>query len=59
MKFIHKQNEKTYHVILRDVKVKINGKWVDAVMYTREVDAGNETLFVRAKGEFSKKFEKA
>lgn len=45
---------KMYIVINTNAKVKYNGEWVDAIIYTNE----SGISFTRTKAEFTQKFKK-
>ena len=57
IRYTHKKSGGVYVVVTRKVKIQIDGKWKDAVAYSKinDLSAG---LFVRESKEFECKFEK-
>ena len=56
----HNKTGNQYLIISDECKVKINGKWVDAVIYQgRDNETGKTRYFVREKSDFDSHFIKA
>lgn len=53
----HNKTGNQYLIISDECKVKINGKWVDAVIYQgRDKETGKTRYFVREKSDFESHF---
>ena len=60
MVVIHKKTGDLYQLIDDECKSKINGKWVDAVIYQgKDKETGKTKYFVREKSDFESHFIKA
>ena len=54
---MHKETGDLYQLIDDECKVKINGKWVDAVIYHgKDKETGKIKYFVREKSDFNIRF---
>ena len=54
---MHKKTGNQYLIISDECKVKINGKWVDAIIYQGEdKETGDMNNFVREKSDFESHF---
>ena len=57
MVVMHKKTGDLYHLIDDECKVKINGEWVDAVIYQgKDKESGKTKCFVREKSDFDSHF---
>ena len=57
MIIMHNKTGNLYQLIDDECKVKINGKWVDAIMYQGEdKETGDMNNFVREKSDFESHF---
>ena len=57
MVVMHKKTGDLYQLIDDECKVKINGEWVDAVIYHgKDKETGNIKYFVREKSDFDNHF---
>ena len=57
MVVMHKKTGDLYHLIDDECKVKINGEWVDAVIYQGKYkESGKTKCFVREKSDFDSHF---
>ena len=60
MVVMHKKTGDLYQLIDDECKSKINGKWVDAVIYQgKDKETGRMKFFVREKSDFDSHFMKA
>ena len=60
MVVMHKQTGDLYQLIDDECKAKINGEWVDAVIYRgADKETGKTRYFVREKSDFDSHFMKA
>ena len=57
---MHKKTGDLYQLIDDECKSKINGKWIDAVIYQgKDKETGKTRYFVREKSDFDSHFMKA
>ena len=57
---MHKETGNLYQLIDDECKAKINGEWVDAVIYQgKDKETGKTRYFVREKSDFDSHFMKA
>ena len=60
MIIMHNKTGDLYQLIDDECKAKINGEWIDAVIYQgREKETGKTRYFVREKSDFDNHFMKA
>jgi len=54
--YIYRNNDETYIVTNVDVKVRINGEWIDGVEY-RKKDAKDDKVYVTTLDDFVRRFK--
>lgn len=55
--WIHKKTGNRYEIVSDNARMKVNGEWVDCVVY-RPLYANKYEMFARGKNSFYQEFEK-
>jgi hypothetical protein len=57
--YIHKKSQRLYCLTTDNIKIQVDGKWCNAVLYRKFGSSENEPFYARPLVDFEEKFEVA